>query len=156
MSDLLSAGAAAMSGGVLGMIGTAIGRGVGMAERVLEDRQERARWQHEIALRQIDQTGRREAAADARLQAETEGTWKGLTATADADAALPPGYAWVAAVRALVRPTLTVLLWLVAAMVALVAVQRGELTAFARFADGVSFAAAAATLWWFGDRAPRR
>ncbi|MEM9843020.1 MAG: hypothetical protein AAF767_10225, partial [Pseudomonadota bacterium] len=57
-------------------------------------------------------------------------------------------YRWVDAVRGLTRPLLTVLLWMITAAI----------WAFADAADRSSivetatFAATAATLWWFGDR----
>jgi hypothetical protein len=155
MSDLLTLGASAMSGGVFGVLGTALGRGVGLAERVLSDRQERAKWAHDLDLKRLDQAGALAAADATRRQTDAEGGWRGLEASHASDAAVSGGYQWVQAVRALVRPTLTLLLWLVAAAAAFAAIDAGEIAAFARFTDGAAFAATAATLWWFGDRAVR-
>ena len=74
-----------------------------------------------------------------------------------ADAALPGGYPWVDAVRALVRPVLTPLLWgIYIVLVAMVlASPSGSTVVLDSLVDDAAFAASAATLWWFGDRAPR-
>lgn len=59
---------------------------------------------------------------------------------------------WVNAVRALTRPALTVLLWGITGTVFLGADKAGQVG----IVDTATFAAMAATLWWFGDRGPRR
>lgn len=69
-----------------------------------------------------------------------------------AEAALGKSYAWVDAVRGLTRPALTVLLWLIAAVV----FQGSDPEGRAAITETATFAATAATLWWFGDRGPRR
>jgi len=48
----------------------------------------------------------------------------------------------------LVRPTLTLLLWLITAWI-FARTQQSEI------ASAAVFAATASTLWWFGDRAPK-
>lgn len=68
---------------------------------------------------------------------------------------------WVAAVRALTRPALTLLLWLLFTGLFLTAVLGGPDRATAAKVvstalDTVAFAASTAMAWWFGDRAPRR
>ena len=68
-----------------------------------------------------------------------------------AEAAIAASYPAVDAVRALTRPVLTLLLWLIAGGIWLGA-GAGERAAITETA---TFAATAATLWWFGDRAPR-
>ena len=67
----------------------------------------------------------------------------------------------MAAVRALTRPALTLLLWILFALLFLSALS-GALSA--ETASGVvrtavetiAFSASTALTWWFGDRAPRR
>ncbi len=89
----------------------------------------------------------------AELQAaETSGAWAGLSASMTAEAAIGDSYRWVNAVRALTRPTLTVLLWGITGAVFLKADAAGQ----TGIVDTATFAATAATLWWFGDRGPRR
>lgn len=68
---------------------------------------------------------------------------------------------WVAAVRALTRPALTLLLWLLLAglfLTAMVGRLEPELATkvVSTALDTVAFAASTAMAWWFGDRAPRR
>jgi hypothetical protein len=75
-----------------------------------------------------------------------------LSASQQAEASVAPSCPWVDAVRALTRPALTLLL---ALGLYLTFVTAGpELKA--RVAESLAFAATAAILWWFGDRAPRR
>jgi len=66
--------------------------------------------------------------------------------------AIGASYPWVNAVRGLTRPALTVLLWIIAVSIYLSAgaSERAAIT------ETATFAATAATLWWFGDRGPRR
>jgi hypothetical protein len=68
-----------------------------------------------------------------------------------AEASIGTSYPWVNAVRGLTRPFLTLLLWLIAGMIwfGADAEGRGAIT------ETATFAATAATLWWFGDRGPR-
>ncbi|MES2032933.1 MAG: hypothetical protein V4466_02040 [Pseudomonadota bacterium] len=68
---------------------------------------------------------------------------------------------WVAAVRALIRPVLTLMLWLLLTGLFLTALLGGlerEMAArvIATVLDTVAFAASTAMAWWFADRAPRR
>jgi hypothetical protein len=97
---------------------------------------------------EADAAGR---AADLR-EAETSGAWAGLSASLAEDAAIGESYKWVNAVRALTRPALTVLLWGMTGAVFLGADAAGQ----SGIVDTATFAATAATLWWFGDRGPRR
>ena len=69
-----------------------------------------------------------------------------------AEAAIGESYPWVNAVRGITRPGLTLLLWVISAMIWLGAdaAERAAIT------ETATFAATAATLWWFGDRGPKR
>jgi len=84
--------------------------------------------------------------------AETAGRWRGLAESLRADAAIVSETGWVNAVRALTRPVLTLLLWAITAMIFLHADAAGR----AAVLETATFAATAATLWWFGDRGPQR
>jgi hypothetical protein len=153
VSDLATTAAAAFSGGAFGLAGTLFGRAAGLAERVLGDRQERARWSHDLQMRALDRELASDSAAAAERLADLTGAWRGLEASQTAEAAIQPSYPWVQAIRALVRPTLTLALWVIAAGAAGFAASNVSL---ADFAETAGFAAVAATLWWFGDRAPNR
>ena len=69
-----------------------------------------------------------------------------------AEANITGSYVWVNAVRGLTRPFLTLLLWLIAGFIWFGADAAGR----EAITETATFAATAATLWWFGDRGPRR
>ena len=163
MSELIDFGASAVTGGALGVIGTAIGRVAGFFERRQDHAQERERWTHERAMAETeaaraDRVAERDAETDRR-----QASYAGLQASLEAETAIRASYPWVEAVRALVRPILTPLLWLLY-LIVFFAVMEGRaeryLTPEAQgdfigyFIANIAFAATAATLWWFGDRAP--
>ncbi|HBJ91416.1 MAG TPA: hypothetical protein DDZ43_00930, partial [Hyphomonadaceae bacterium] len=77
-----------------------------------------------------------------------ERPWGGGRGGVPADAALASGYQFVDAIRALTRPALTLLLWLITATVFF----NVDDALKARVVETAVFAATAATLWWFGDR----
>lgn len=160
--DFLDFGASAVSGGLLGTLGTALGRVTGYFERRADHRQERDRWQHELQLE--DMRARRVSEA-AGLEQQNELQRARYTALEESQrhaASLESGYAWVSAVRALVRPVLTPLLW-VLYLVVFFSVMSGvadryldpesEAEFVGYFIANIAFTASAATLWWFGDRA---
>jgi hypothetical protein len=152
MADVIGLAASAAGGGLFGMLGTAIGRVAGYFERRQEQAQERARWGHEVQLLELQMKAQRQETEAERMLADTTGSWRGLEASMQAEAALGKSYAWVDAIRGLTRPALTVMLWLIAAVV----FQSADPAGRTAITETATFAATAATLWWFGDRAPRR
>jgi len=154
--DLIGTLGGGAMGALFGAVGSVLNRGVGIFEarerrqdRVLEMAHEKDRWVHDTSVQA--------ATAEQQLKLTGEqGSWAGLAASVEADGRAPDSYRWVAAVRALTRPALTVLLWLV--FVALFfALPRENVASLAASAvDTVSFSAATALAWWFGDRAPKR
>ena len=152
MEDMIGLTASAAGGGLFGLFGTALGRVAGFFETRQAQAHERARWGHESTLIELQmQAGREETEAELALT-DTAGRWAGLEASMQAEAAIAASFRWVDAVRALTRPALTVLLWAIAAFVYVSANESGR----AEIVDTATFAATAATLWWFGDRGPRR
>lgn len=152
MGELIGMAASAASGGVFGLAGTALGRVASFFERKQEHAHEKARWGHESALLELQmQANAEETEAEIAL-AQTAGSWRGLEASMAADAAIGPSYAWVNAVRALTRPVLTLLLWVIAGVIWFDADATGK----SAIVETATFAATAATLWWFGDRGPKR
>lgn len=152
MADIIGLAASAAGGGIFGLIGTVIGRVAGLVERRQDNQQERARWAHEKDIAELQMRARAEAlAAEAQL-VDTAGSWAGLTASMQAEAAIGASYRWVEAVRALTRPLLTLLLWIITGLVFLGAAAEAR----AAIVETTTFAATAATLWWFGDRGNRR
>ena len=148
---IVEMGVAAASGGVFGVVGTLIGRVARFFERRQEQAHETARWAHETHLLELQmQADRAETEAELAI-ARTAGSWKGLEASMAAEAAIGASYRWVDAVRGLTRPVLTVMLWVIAALV----FYASDGPEQARVVEAALFAATAATLWWFGDRSAR-
>lgn len=148
MADIIGLGADAVAGGIFGIIGTALGRVAGFFERRQSHAQERERWSHELALHEMQIKAR---AAETEMElaiAAQAGSWKGLEASLKAESAIGKGSQWVVNTLRLVRPLLTLLLWLITAYIFAVT-QETAIT------EAAVFAAVAATLWWFGDRAPK-
>lgn len=151
MADLIGLAASAAGGGIFGLLGTALGRAASYVERRQQQAHERAKWQHETVLLELQM---RAVAAETEAElalAETQGSWQGLSASMAAEAAIAGSYKWVDAVRALTRPALTFLLWLIAAMI----YGSADMAGRTEITETATFAATAATLWWFGDRGPR-
>ncbi len=148
MADLLGLGLDAAAGGVFGLIGTALGRAAGFFERKQSFEQERARWSHEYKLHELSIQAR---AAETEMElalAAQSGSWRGLEASIKAEAAIGKASLWVVNVLRLVRPALTLLLWVITAGIFVI-------TQESAIVEAAVFAATAATLWWFGDRAPK-
>lgn len=152
MAEMIGLAASAAGGGVFGLLGTALGRVAGYFERRQQQAHERARWSHETALLELQMQARAEETEAELALADARGSWAGLEASIRAEAAIAPSYRWVDAVRGLTRPTLTVLLWAIAAGIWLGADAAGR----AAITETATFAATAATLWWFGDRGAQK
>lgn len=155
-------------GAAFGAFGSILNRGIGLFEmrekrkdRQLELAHEKERWSHESAAAQAARSARAEEAGQALAMTQAQGSWSGLNASVEAEGSIGESWPWVAAVRALTRPALTVMLWLLYALLFLSAAS-GALEAetassvIGAAVETVSFSAATALTWWFGDRAPRR
>ena len=138
----------AAAGGVFGILGTALGRVAGFFERRQAQAHERAQWSHELALHEMNMRARAQETEAELALVEQAGSWRGLEASIRADAAVGEASRWVINMLRLVRPTLTLMLWLITGWI-FARTQDGSI------ADASVFAATAATLWWFGDRAPK-
>lgn len=148
MADLIGIAASAAGGGVFGVLGTALGRVAGYFERRQSIEHEERRWQHEVTLLEMQRL-----AAAAETEAElalthAEGRWEGLLASLNAEAAIRASYKWVDAIRGVTRPLLTLLLWGITVVIWFSA----DLADRSNITETATFAATAATLWWFGDR----
>lgn len=152
MAEIVGLAASAAGGGVFGLVGTALGRVAGFFERRQSVKHETARWAHEVELIGLQQAAAREETEAELALANVAGSWDGLRASMTADAAIASSYRWVDAIRGLTRPILTLLLWLIATGIWLGADPASKTS----IVETATFAATAATLWWFGDRAPRR
>lgn len=152
MADMIGIAASAAGGGLFGLVGTALGRAAGFFERRQSIAHEERRWNHEVQLLELQHTvAAQETEAELAI-ARTEGSWAGLEASLAAEAAISTSYRWVDAIRALTRPLLTLLLWGITTSIWFSAdyADRASIT------ETATFAATAATLWWFGDRGQTR
>ena len=148
MASLINLGMDAAAGGVFGIIGTALGRVAGYFERRQTHEQEMRRWSHELALHELNMKSRLQESEIELAIAAQAGSWAGLETSIKADAALGKASLWVINTLRLVRPVLTLLLWVITAGIFIV-------TQDSEIVKAAVFAATAATLWWFGDRAPK-
>ncbi|MCR9079606.1 MAG: hypothetical protein NXH78_10945 [Hyphomonadaceae bacterium] len=148
MADLIGIAASAAGGGMFGVLGTALGRLAGYFERQQSIEHEERRWQHEVTLLEMQRlAAAAETEADLALT-HAEGRWDGLQASLNAEAAIRSSYKWVDAIRGLTRPLLTLLLWGITVVIWFSA----DLADRTNITETATFAATAATLWWFGDR----
>ncbi|MGJ8563287.1 MAG: hypothetical protein ACSHXY_07010 [Alphaproteobacteria bacterium] len=148
MASILGLGIDAAAGGVFGILGTALGRAAGFFERGQSFKQEQARWSHELKLHELQMQARSQETEMELALAAQAGSWKGLEASIKADTALGGSSQWVVNILRLVRPALTLTLWVITAAIFVV-------TQESAIVEAAVFAATAATLWWFGDRAPK-
>lgn len=149
MANLLNLGADAAMGGVFGILGTALGRAASYFERKQNYEQEQKRWGHELKLHELQvAANKQETEMELAIEAQ-KGSWKGLSVSLQADANIGMASKWVINALRLVRPVLTLLLWCITGWIF-------SRTQDADIASSAVFAATASTLWWFGDRAPRR
>jgi len=154
IGTLIGTGASALGGGLFGLVGNVASKLIGIVEAKQEFAQKKEEWGHEERL--LDMQTKAKAAETEQELAVTasSGSWSGLAESLKAETAIGATYPWVNAVRALVRPALTLGLasFLCAAFFALTP---GDIDR-AYVADSLIFAAVTAIVWWFGDRAPKK
>lgn len=148
MDDVLGIAASAAGGGLFGLLGTALGRLAGFFETRQTMAHEERRWAHESELLERQQAAAAQETEAELAIAQSAGSWAGLQASLAAEAAIGASYPWVNAVRALTRPVLTLLLWAITSVIWFSA----DMADRSSIIETATFAATAATLWWFGDR----
>ena len=153
VGDLLGTGASALSGGLFGLVGNIATKVVGYFEAKQAFAQKQAEWSHESELLKLQMQAKVSETEQEIHVAESQGSWSGLGASLTAEGALGMSYPWVNAVRALVRPGLTLGLTTFLAC-AFFALAPGDIDR-AYVADSLVFAAVTSIVWWFGDRAPK-
>ena len=148
MADLVGIAASAAGGGIFGVFGTALGRVATYFEQRQSIAHEERRWIHEAELLTLQRAAAAQETEAELALTQAHGSWTGLEASLAAEAAIGGSYKWVNAVRALTRPMLTVLLWAITAVIW----SSADPAARTNIVETATFAATAATLWWFGDR----
>jgi hypothetical protein len=148
MAGLFGIGLDAAAGGLFGIVGTGLGRVAAFFERKQVFEQDVKRWGHELKLHEMQMRARKQETEMELAIAAERGSWQGLASSMQADANVGLASKWVINILRLVRPVLTLLLWLITGWIF-------SVTKDTNIASSAVFAATAATLWWFGDRAPK-
>jgi len=156
--------AAGGGGGILGLFGSIVNRGMSYFERkedrkhelalaALEEAKDNRRHAHEVALHQLNiETLGKETEKEVLIAREA-GRWQGLEAShASTERANEnfKGSVWVEDMKGATRPFITLLLWVLVLVVFFFVPSEAKVTII----SVVIFCAATATTWWFGDRAP--
>ena len=154
LGTLADAAASAASGGIFGLVGHVATKLAGYSESEQEFKQKQAEWLHENDLLKLQMQAKQAETENEVAVSAAAGAWSGLGESLKAETAIGDSYPWVNAVRALVRPSLTLglALFLCSAFFALPADDAER----AYVANSLVFAAVTAIVWWFGDRAPKR
>jgi len=163
LADILGVGASVASGGVLGLLGSAVGAVGKYFTRKQELVEADKNRQHELALiREQRATKAEETESEIRLvDAAASGEMR--VKSYEMQETAGPTSQWANDLKTLFRPTLTLFLWLATGgclmWVAKYGVESGLLT-YKDFGElvryivySVVFSAVTATVWWFGDRA---
>ena len=145
---------AGLSGGLFGLLGNVVGKVIGIFEAKQTFAQEKEKWAHEERLLDMQTKAKAEETEQELAVTASSGSWGGLTESLKSEVSIGSSYPWVNAVRALVRPALTMGLagFLCAAFFAMTP---GDIDR-AYVADSLVFAAVTSIVWWFGDRAPKK
>lgn len=165
MSDLVNFGLHAASGGLFGMVGTIGGRVLGFFEKKDDRKHELAlmefksdenkhdlivmglEFKHEEKLHRINMDAAEQETESELALSASKGSWAGLAPSMLHDTNTGLADQWVINFLRLVRPIITFALWFVVWVLV-------KMDADPSFIGQAIFAATAATLWWFGDRAP--
>lgn len=176
VAEVVSAVAgASLAGGsglgvIVGALGSVVGRVVGIFEakqrrvdRAMEIQHEAAGWQHDLKRAEAERLASRQETEDelkisaaALEQSLVERSYDGLKSSIEAQSALAgKSYPWVDAANALMRPGLTVLLFLALLIILLAAKISPDATSAEILRETtrtLRFAAETAMAWWFGER----
>lgn len=154
LGHLLGFGSPALAGSLFGLLGNITAKAFTYLDQRQSLTQKQAEWTHETELLRLRQRSPLPETESEISIAATQGAWSGLAASIAADAAIGASYPWVNALRALVRPALTLGLtgFLAFACLAPLLTQGQR----AGVIDNLVFAGVTAIVWWFGDRAPGR
>jgi len=155
-ADIIGLGLnAAAGGGVLGILGSLGGRVIGFFEKKRDQKHEVKKWdnddkirKHEIRLHEMTMEADMQEGQIELSMAQQNASSIGYTASIAHDNAIGQAAQWVINALRLVRPVLTLLLWIITAWI--YAISRDP-----EIASSAVLAATAATFWWFGDRAPK-
>ena len=167
IGDLLSAGANAMSGGLLGLFGSLTGGVLKYFQAKQAQAFRKEEWDHERELLQLNMEARAMETEQELAIVSQSGSYEGLRTSVIADSRVGESYRWVNAVRSLFRPLLTTGLVVVSFLIfkdvmagletqgkSSLALGPGEARAILQYiVYSLVFSTSTAIVWWFGDRA---
>lgn len=136
-----------IGGGATGLLGSMFSRVFGYFEQ-------RQTQRFILEKYRLDAEERAKERESERLIAESSEAADMLTASFRHDASYGQGSQWVVNLLRLVRPCLTLLLWLLVALIWLTL--EAEYDYQGQILSTILYCATAATLWWFGTRDRRR
>lgn len=169
LTSILGVGASAATGGVLGLLGSVVGK-IGQAFQLRQERKDKKLdYEHELKLLEMQHAQASREDMHEMDMLETEGSFAGLESSLSAAGNIKAASDWVRDVRALTRPFLTFSLVALVAWMFIVlinAIQTGTSNALVGLLGqdavidilsyiiySVVFSASTAVVWWFGDRA---
>ena len=152
----------AASGGLFGLLGSIVGVGAKWLQERQRQQWQREKWSHEEALLRLEmQRGAAETEQELLIVQEKAAALAKVKSY-DLQITAGPVSRWVNDIRSLFRPGLTVFLWIVVGVLMWMLLG-GGLSGIIDAQDAIAlvdyairlaiFAASAATVWWFGDRA---
>lgn len=155
LSDVGALAGSAAGGGVFGFLGSIANRAAGYFETRQRLAHERASWDHEMALQDLQMRARAEETEQEIDLTNVQGSWAGFRQSIES-AATPSGSPVLDMVRGIVRPLLTLLL-VGLSFAIFVYVMRdegmGDRSVMIRFfIVEILFLTSMAVAWWFGDR----
>ena len=165
LDGLLGAGAAVASGGLFGILGSVVGVVAKHYQEKARQAWEQKKWSHEETMHTLQMQANAQKIEGEIAIASSEGAWEGLNTSIEADAVGSKNTSrWVANIKSLFRPFLTLVLWGLAAYVFnrviditfqdWLATQDAPVVEMINYmVYTIFFTASSATTWWFGDRA---
>lgn len=160
--DLINTALSVGSGGVFGLIGAIAGKVTNYFQEKQRQAFEEKKWKYETDLLKLNMQADSQKAEHELAVTNQKGSWDGLKASYDF-AKTSDTHKVVTDIKALFRPFLTTLLWIISAWM-FFQIKGGaadqwftgnpEAVAITRYmVYTVFFSASTSTAWWFGDRA---
>ena len=162
--DILGLGASVASGGLFGLIGSIIGVGAKYFQEKQRQAWEEKKWAQEQAMFELNMQAKAAETEQELAIVSQEGSWRGLEASHEAAASVKNVHTFVNDIRALFRPALTIMLWVISAWIfskivsgsvdAWLTGKSPQIVSLVEYmVFSTYFATGTATVWWFGDRA---
>lgn len=139
-------------GGIVGLLGNFLTRGFDVFDRHLERREKAEERAHELTLLQMQMQAERQETENELLIAKQSADEATFTTSIQHDRSIKESYAWVNAVRALVRPVLTLGLVVVSYAI----YYSADMDTRTIITASLLEMTAASIAWWFGSRSTQK